>query len=136
MNSKSFLKFTIGLLQFVVIMAVIAAYPLYKFVPQRLLFALGESLLFFVCLTLLIFGFIVRRAKKGNEILNGYFLSIAIKMFIGLIYFVVILQDYKDLALGFTICFFSAYFLCTSFEVYYLMTNLRQISDTPKNADI
>ena len=96
MNSKSFLKFTIGLLQFVVIMAVIAAYPLYKFVPQRLLFALGESLLFFVCLTLLIFGFIVRRAKKGNEILNGYFLSIAIKMFIGLIYFVVILQDYKD----------------------------------------
>ena len=136
MISKTFLKFASKLALFILIIAAVAAYPVYKLMPMSLVAALAQSIVFFFCLTLLVFGFIIMRSKKGKEVLNGYFLSIGLKMMIGLIYFVVMLQDFKGLELGFTISFFSSYFLCTSFEVYYLMTNLRQISDTSKDADI
>ncbi len=135
MNSKALPKFILQFTVFVFLLGAIAAYPIIKLLDTSLYAALGQSILFFFLLTLLMMSLIIYRNQKGTDILKGYLLSVGIKMLIALIYFVVMLKSFGGSELGFTLCFFSSYLVCTFFEVYFLMTNLRQNSETSRDAN-
>ena len=92
---------------------------------------LSSTLLFFA-LTVLSYFIITRKKGEPNEngyysLLPGYFLSIFIKMFVALIYFWIMLQDFEGDELKLAGTFFVGYLICTGFEIYYIFRNLRKI---------
>ena len=135
MNTKQVLKFTSKLTSFLFVIVIIAGYPLYKLSLPVLQYALGESFLFFYLLSIGAFIVITWHGKKKSDILQRYMLSIGMRLAIGLLYFIIMLKSFKGFEIGFTISFFCGYLICTGFEVYYLLHNLREISDAPNNAD-
>jgi heme/copper-type cytochrome/quinol oxidase subunit 4 len=116
------------------LITIVAAYPIYKLFGMPMLEAFAQSMLVFFCLTIGAYALIVSKGTKSKEMLGRYMASIGLKMLIALIYFVVMLKSFKGHEVGFALCFFSAYLIATFFELYYLLSNLRQNSDTPNNA--
>jgi len=134
MNTKQVLKFIKGISSFLLIIGAIAAYPLYKLSLPVLLDAIIQSFLLFYLLSIAAFFIVSWKGKKNVEIMRKYMLSIGMRLGVGLLYFVIMIKTFKGFELGFTISFFCGYLICTGFEVYYLLHNLREISDAPNNA--
>lgn len=109
-------------------MALLAAYPLYKKATPLIIEGTISNLILFFALTLISFWLVLRSgAKKNGNMLNAFLGSIALKLVVALAYFLIFLNDYKGFEIEFALTFFAAYLVCTGFEVYYLLNNLRQI---------
>jgi heme/copper-type cytochrome/quinol oxidase subunit 4 len=121
-------RFITQFVLYILIVAGISAFPLYKLADQVILEGLAASFLLFFFLTVASFALIIRKsAKNGTQLLTNYFGSIGLKMIVALVYFIVMLKGFKGDELTFALTFFAAYLICTCFEVYYIMHNLRQI---------
>lgn len=128
MNTKLLLKFTLNFLIYIIIVAGIAAYPLYKMASKVVIDGLIASIALFFFLTVASFWLIIRKSGKDNtQLLTSYFSSIGLKLVIALVYFLVMMKEFKGYELEFALTFFAAYLICTCFEVYYILHNLRQI---------
>jgi heme/copper-type cytochrome/quinol oxidase subunit 4 len=112
---------------YIIALAVLAAFPLYKKAPSYVIEGLIASILLFYVLSIISFWLVSRaEKKKGGASLNAYFTGMAVKMIVALVYFMVLLDDFKENELAFAVCFFVAYLVCTVFEVNYLLRNLRR----------
>jgi len=125
---RFFLNFTL----FLLIIGALCAYPLYRHASPETLRALVYSFVFFYILTNAIYFFITFNGSN-KDTSKKYLASIGIKLIISLAYFVILLREFHGFEQNFTVCFFSAYLLCTAFEVYFLFSNLRRISGGSNN---
>jgi heme/copper-type cytochrome/quinol oxidase subunit 4 len=105
----------------------VAAYPLYKLADHVIIEGVIANTLLFFFITLVSFFLIARVGAKGGNMLNAFLGSMGIKMAVALVYFLVFLKSYQGREFDFAVTFFAAYLICTGFEVYYILYNLRQI---------
>ncbi|MDQ3073172.1 MAG: hypothetical protein M3Q97_07930 [Bacteroidota bacterium] len=127
MNYSYFFRFAAQFTLFVAIVAGIAIYPLYKYTDTVFWGASAINLCLFFVLTLASF-WVLTKGKSGDTltILTRFLGGTILKMFISLIYFLIVFDNFKGRELEFALTFFAAYLVCTSFEVYFLLHNLRQ----------
>ncbi|MCX6352647.1 MAG: hypothetical protein NTX03_12435 [Bacteroidetes bacterium] len=135
MNTKLVGRFVLHFILFILLILVVAGYPVYKFFGWDTVKVLVHSFLVFFFITLGAFILSTYKTKQAKDSLRYYLASIGIKMLIALIYFLAMLKSYAGFEWQFTLSFLSAYFLCTGFELYYLLSNLRQNSDAPNDAE-
>ena len=122
-----FIRFAQYFTLYIIVLAGLMAYPLYKFADGVMTEGLIANMLLFFFITLASVAFIYRKGAKSKDILNSFMLTLVGKMLIALIYFMLVLKGFKGHELNFAITFFAAYLACTAFEVYFLLRNLRQI---------
>ncbi len=85
-----------------------------------------SNLLFFYVVTLLLFYIVARSFKKTGSIINAFMGGIVVKMLVAMIYLLFVLKKFPGHEVEFVITFFATYLICTGFEVYYILYNLRQ----------
>ncbi len=89
---------------------------------------LASSLGLFYFLTIAAFAVITRKkAEDDMDVFKNFMLSMFLKMIVALVYFFIMMKQYKDHELHFALSFFISYLVCTGFEIVYIFSNLRQI---------
>jgi heme/copper-type cytochrome/quinol oxidase subunit 4 len=127
LNTYNILRFVLHFIIYLIVIAGIAAFPLYKMADYMILEGLLANTLLFFFITVVSYWIIMRKGVKNANLLNSFMVSLVAKMLIALIYFMLLLKQYQGREIDFAITFFAAYLVCTAFEVYYLLHNLRQI---------
>ena len=126
-------RFVLYFLIYLIFILGLASYPLYKYGDDKAWEAVFANLALFFFLTI-ISSWIMLKKSQGENMLRAFVLSKVIKLLVAIIFFVVFLTDFKGRELLFALTFFGAYLLCTGFEVYYLMSNLRRFSESPNDS--
>jgi heme/copper-type cytochrome/quinol oxidase subunit 4 len=127
LKNNLILRFISHFTIYILAVAALAAFPLYKKAPGYVIEGLIANVILFYVLSIISFWLVNRTAARtGGNVLNAYFTGMGIKMLIALIYFMVLLGDFKGKELQFAVTFFIAYLVCTVFEVNYLLRNLRR----------
>lgn len=123
-SSQFILRFSL----YIIGIACIAAFPVYKYLDPALILGLVYSLGLFYVLTIVSYLMVQRNVNKdGLGYLNAFLFGMVVKMFVSLIFFLIVYKQFKNKEIEFAVCFFVSYAVCTFFEVYYLMAKLRQI---------
>lgn len=121
-----FWRFSLYLAGIILIFAFLLPYLGYGESPLLKGFYLSTGL--FYILTIVSTWLVLRNADKpGLGYLNSFLLGMVVKMVLSLVFFLLLYKDFQGWELGFAVVFFTAYIVCTVFEVIYLMGNLRQI---------
>lgn len=128
MHTKLFVRFLWQFVVYLLLISALVAYPLYKMGTPLIYEGLGASMMLFFVLTIVSFFIIIKfGSRKGGNMINAFLGSIGLKMMVSLLYFLVLLGNFEGFELEFALTFFTAYLVCTGFEIYFLMSNLRQI---------
>ena len=126
MTLSFFLRFAGQFFLYLLLLGVLAAYPLYEYGNPVIWKGLLANFLLFIVLTIVTFLIIMRKGPDSSGIINGFLGSIGLKMIVALIYFIILLKKFDGNEIEFAVTFFIAYLVCTVFEVIYLLRNLRR----------
>ncbi|RYD76255.1 MAG: hypothetical protein EOP53_15025 [Sphingobacteriales bacterium] len=127
MISKDLIRFVQQFVLYILLLAGLASYPLYKYGDGVIIEGLIANLSLFFFVTIASVAFILRPNVPKDGILNSFMITMVVKMLIALAYFMLVLKSFSGHEIQFALTFFAAYLVCTAFEVYYILHNLRQI---------
>ncbi|MGZ5304335.1 MAG: hypothetical protein ACXWDO_09505 [Bacteroidia bacterium] len=127
MISKDLIRFVQNFVLYIIVIAGIAAYPLYIYADAKIIEGLIANLALFFFITIASVAFILRPNAPKDGILNSFMITMVVKMLIALAYFMLVLKGFRGREIDFAVTFFATYLVCTAFEVYYILHNLRQI---------
>ena len=82
-------------------------------------------IIFFFILTLIAFLITMQGLKNRKDFHNYYFLSIAVRLPVCIIFVFIFINFSSNNPILFVVNFFVLYFIYTSFEIYFLLRNLR-----------
>ena len=103
-----------------------ASYPIFRFGNSFTISGTVYNLAFFYVMTLISFFIVARSLKKTGSIITAFMGGIVLKMLVAMIYLLFVLKEFPHHEVEFVISFFASYLICTGFEVYYILYNLRQ----------
>ena len=126
MNYRIFFRFTGIFTVYLVGILLASLYPLYKYAGDAAVTGAYINTAFFYVMTLLAFVFVARAADKKGMMLNAFLGGIVLKILVAMIYLFFSIRKFPGHEIEFAITFFAAYLICTGFEVYYILHNLRQ----------
>jgi hypothetical protein len=127
LNNNIFLRFIANFTIYVLIVAVLSAFPLFKFASGAVITgAIANTILFYIISAATIF-LVIRAGKIKGTIVNAFLSSTVIKILLALVYLIIFLKSFPGHEMEFALTFFAAYLLCTGFEVYWILKNLKQI---------
>lgn len=127
MISKDLIRFVQQFVIYLIVLAGIAAYPLYKMADGVIMEGLIANFALFFFVTIASVAYILRPGAPKDGILNSFMITMVVKMLIALAYFMLVLKGFSGREIDFAVTFFAAYLVCTAFEVYFILHNLRQI---------
>jgi hypothetical protein len=108
-------------------MAAVSAVPLYLLANRVLTNAAVLNFGFFYILTVTSFFLVMRYSKIPGNMVNAFLGRTVAVLLVAVVYLLLVLRKFHGNETGFTITFFAAYLICTGFEVYYILYNLREI---------
>jgi hypothetical protein len=127
LNNNIFLRFTKGFTLYILVLAAIAAYPLYKFANPVVITGCIANMILFYIITVVVMALVFWAGKKQGTIVMAFLAGTVIKILFAMIYLLIFLRYYPGHEMQFTLTFFAAYLICTGFEIYWILSNLRQI---------
>jgi hypothetical protein len=127
LNNKNFLRFAKSFTIYILVIAVVSAYPIYVLASKAVMTgAIANTILFYV-ITLAAIFLVIRAGEKKGTIVNAFLSGTVVKILLAMIYLLVFLKSFPGHEMEFALTFFAAYLICTGFEVYWILKNLKQI---------
>gem|GEM_PF-5773285 len=126
MKNNLFLRFGGSFTLYLIIILAIALFPLHRYGNNFLVSGALENTAFFYGLTLVSYFIIVKSVKKDGTMINAFLGGIVLKLLLAMVYLFIFLKNFPGHEVDFAVTFFAAYLICTGFEVYYILHNLRQ----------
>lgn len=126
MKNNLFLRFGGSFTLYLLVIIAIALFPLYKYGNSFLVSGSLGNTAFFYILTLASYYIIVKSIRKDGTLINAFLGGIVMKLLLAMVYLFIFLKKFPGHEVDFAITFFASYLICTGFEVYYILHNLRQ----------
>jgi len=126
LNNNPTLRFTGIFSLCLIILGVFASYPIYRFGNSFIYSGTALNLAFFYVITIISFYIVARSFKKSGSVINAFLGGIVLKLLVAMVYLLFVLKKFPSHEVDFVISFFASYLICTGFEVYYILYNLRQ----------